>query len=260
MNQLQVELLEIVNNCPGRASLSIDICGTSWELGGREVYKSASLIKVIILIEALRQVEQGIYSLNDKFVITNDSKVGGAGVIQALSDSIEFTYSDLLTLMIIISDNTATNQVIELLGFDSINRCCKDLGLVDTALNRKMMDFGAAQQGRENVTTSGDMVSCLKKVNEESFLSEVGRAEFLRIMSLQQFQNKLPARIDLEKVKVANKTGELPGVSHDCALIEFDGKIAYVAVLIDELVVTDDGRTALNLIGEKVATYLVEGL
>lgn len=258
MNFLQMELQEIVNNCPGRASVAIDICGTSWELAGNEVYKSASLIKVVILIEALRQVENGSYSFDDKYILSHDAKVGGAGVMQALSDSIAFTYRDLLTLMIIVSDNTATNQVIELLGFDSINRCCKDLGLMETALNRKMMDFEAGAQGRENYTTSSDMVTCLKKVNEGGFLSKDGRAEFLRILAMQQFQNKLPARIDLDLVTVANKTGELPGVSHDVALIEYGGKTAYVAVLIDELVAADDGRKTLNLIGEKIAAFLMK--
>lgn len=257
MNLLQKELQEIVNNCPGRASVAIDISGTSWELGGNEVYRSASLIKVVILIEALRQVENGSYSFDDKYILSHDGKVGGAGVMQALSDSIAFTYRDLLTLMIIVSDNTATNKVIELIGFESVNQCCRELGLVATSLNRKMMDFEAGTQGRENYTTSCDMVTCIKKVNEEGFLSEDGRAEFLRILGLQQFQNKLPGRIDLELVKVANKTGELPGVSHDCALMEFDGKSAYVAVLIDGLVMADDGRKTLNWIGEKIAAYLI---
>ena len=86
-----------------------------------EVFPAASIIKLHILVEVLRQAEQGMLSLTEEITITNPDKVGGAGVIQALHTGLSLPVCDLAALMIIVSDNTASNLLIKLAGIDKIN-------------------------------------------------------------------------------------------------------------------------------------------
>jgi beta-lactamase class A len=244
--------------CRGRVSLMLEMDGHVYEFNSDEVYSSASLIKIPILIEGFRQVEKGILRLDQQIRVEEYSKAGGAGVIHVLSPGMVLTINDLMTLMIIVSDNTATNILIDLIGKDSINDCIHSLGLSCTKLARHMMDLDAIRQGKNNLTSAADMVVLLKIINEGSFLSEESRQEILYMMSHQQFNHKLPAFMDLDKVFVANKTGELPAIEHDCAIIGYQGKTVYVAVLIDEIAEKESARYVLNRIGKLIYEYIIK--
>ncbi|MEH7376609.1 serine hydrolase [Neobacillus drentensis] len=236
--------------------LAVEIEGESLYVNCEETFQSASLIKVPILIEAFRQSEAGKLNLNQLVSITNH--VGGSGVLQAFSRDALLTLKDLMTLMITVSDNTATNMLIDKLGMADINRSIKKMGLKHTILNRKMMDFAAIGQGHDNFTSPIDMLTCLKAVNEGSYLKEESRAAVLKIMSYQQFQDRLPGLMDLERVVVANKTGSLPRVENDCAVIKYKGKTAYAAVLIDRLDDVYAGKQKISKIGKHIYDYLLE--
>lgn len=251
-NNIEDELLDL----NGRVGLAIEIEGKSFYFNSEKIFPSASLIKIPILIEGLRQSEKGKINLNE--LISIPRKAGGSGVLQALSRDAVMTIKDLMTLMIIVSDNTATNMLIDLLGMDEINGSMKKMGLKDSVLSRKMMDFEASKHGSENYTSPRDMIICLKVVNEGTYLSEASRKAALEIMHFQQFQDKLPGRIDHDQIFVANKTGSLPCVEHDCAVFKYKGKTTYAAVLLDHL---DDLYTAkqkISRIGKHIYNYLLE--
>ncbi|MGD7046663.1 serine hydrolase [Rossellomorea marisflavi] len=247
--------MKIVHECPGSVSFTIlsNDESLSWEENRR--ISSASLIKLPIMMAAFEQIQTGSLKGDAMVVLRHEDHVEGAGVLNGLHDGITLSIEDLLTLMITVSDNTATNRLIELIGKDSINRFCLSWKLKRTFLNRKMMDFRLLEMGQDNWTSSMDVVSCLRGINEGRF-EEASRRKMLTMLSRQQFRDKLPALVGGD-VKVFNKTGELPGVEHDCAILEStSGKIAYVAVLIDELQVPEDGRRAISRIGKLVYDYL----
>ncbi|WP_462409649.1 serine hydrolase [Neobacillus sp. Marseille-QA0830] len=256
MKSLEKKIAEELIGFKGRMGLAIEIGQEQIYLNSGEVYPSASVIKLPILIEGLRQGEAGILNLDDLTVIENQT--GGSGVLQALSSGAKLSILDLMTLMITVSDNTATNMLIERLGIDSINTTIKKMGLTGTMLKRKMMDFEATERGVDNVTSPTDMLRCLKAINEGNILSENGRKMALKIMHAQQFQDKIPAMMDLDKIYVANKTGGLPKVENDCAILCYNNQTAYAAILTDELEDTFMARQIISRIGKHVYDYLLE--
>lgn len=255
MDELKAKIEEELRGLSGRVGLAIEFEGVRLYVNCEEVFPSASLIKVPILIEAFRQSEAGKLNLDQLVSITNH--VGGSGVLQAFSRDALLTLKDLMTLMITVSDNTATNMLIDHLGMEDCNSSFGKMGLQQTALNRKMMDFEAIEQGLDNYTSPLDMLTCLKVVVQGSYLSEESREDALKIMSYQQFQDRLPSLMDLERVVVANKTGSLPQVEHDCAVINYKGKTAYAAVLIDRLDDVYAGKQTISRIGKHIYDHLL---
>ncbi len=126
MERLKNKINEELHGFQGRVGLAIEIEGEGFTVNSEEPFPSASVIKIPILIEGLRQSEIGKINLDQLIPIA--SKVGGSGVLQAISRDVRMTIKDLMTLMIIVSDNTATNVLIDLLGMDELNRSMKQMG------------------------------------------------------------------------------------------------------------------------------------
>ncbi|MCM3594862.1 class A beta-lactamase-related serine hydrolase [Metabacillus idriensis] len=254
---LELKLQEVMERCPGRIGLALDLDGRIIERNSNGIFSSASLIKLPILLTAFQQKERGILSFDEKVKMCDIEKTGGAGVLQSFSDDAVLTVSDLLSLMIIVSDNAATNYMIHKAGRPAINACMKDLNLTSTELNRDMMDLEAIKNGLNNWTTADDMLKCLKAIGEYGFLPEVSRKQIEDILQKQQFTDKLPFHMDKEKVYAGNKTGELPGIEHDCAIIRFGDRTAYAAVLIDQLQNKEAGRRTISEIGKFIYDELL---
>ncbi len=257
--KLKERVQAVVDSTAGHVSFVLeDDYGQHLEMDGCTQKKAASLIKIPILLATFKQVEHGRLKLSDRFTINVESRVGGAGVIAQLDSETDFTLWDLLTLMITVSDNTATNKVIDILGMDAVNEFCAKYGLSRTKLERKMMDFKAAAVGFENRTSARDMVACLKLLlnSRSDIFTEESRQQMLVILQGQQLLDKLPFYMNLDSVKVANKTGELPGVEHDCGIVTLGEKKLMVAVLVDDLFTNSMGKRAIQEIGRLVEEYM----
>ncbi|MCM3180536.1 beta-lactamase class A [Cytobacillus horneckiae] len=257
IKQLESEIKELAANLDGRASIYIESAAGVIDVNGHHSFSSASLIKVPILMAAFHQCEQNQLKMEEKLLVSTDRKVGGAGVLQALSNELSMKLIDLLTLMIIVSDNTATNILIERLGMENINKYIHSLGMRNTLLQRKMMDTVALENGIDNKTTAADMVYALKSIKAKQLFSAENSNKMLEILSQQQFL-KLADGIDLEYFTVASKTGELAGVQHDCAIISSQQTVLYAAVLIDELTLPETGKKTLLEIGKRLNGFLKE--
>jgi beta-lactamase class A len=242
----------------GRASYKIEIGNETIEHNSNGAFRSASTIKIPILIEGFRQYENQTIYLNQSIKIPSKEKVGGSGVLRALSDNMNMTVKDLMSLMIIVSDNTATNLMINFLGQHNINQCIKKLGLKQTMLNRKMMDFKSMAAGKDNFTSAADLIVCLKAINEDDFLLKDSNRQILSILKNQQFADKLPAFMDLDKVSFAGKSGGLDGVSHDCGIFQYRDKVLYAAVLTDGFDSNEEARRLIANIGKLVFDYLID--
>jgi beta-lactamase class A len=257
-NVLEYKIRKIMVRCNGRVSVAVELPSHSFHIDGDRSYSAASLIKIPILLEAFRQAQEGDISLSDMITIPKEGRVGGAGVLVSLSDHLTLTVEDLVTLMIVVSDNTASNLLIERLGSNAIQKLCNTLKLKHTRLLRKLMDFEALEKGLDNYTSALDIISCLKVLDIGTEYSQTNRKKMLHILQQQQFDTKLPSRMDREKVYIGNKTGELPGVEHDCAIIKFREKTAYIAVLIDELGENESGKDTIAQIGKLIYDFLIQ--
>lgn len=255
INHLEQRLAEILRQCPGNASLAVEYGEEAINMNSGRKYPAASLIKIPIMMEAFFQAEEGGLDLNELVCTGGIEKAGGAGIIQSLSVTASLSILDCITLMIIVSDNSAANLLIKLLGKKNINDRMHGLGLQTTVLGRKMMDFEAAAKGIENFTTAADMVKCLRAIKEGRLFSEKDRSLMLDIMESQQFREKLPA-IACKELKIANKTGELPGIEHDCAIFTSGQDALYAAVLIDGISSPEEGNRTIRLIGSRLSDFL----
>ncbi|WP_210366589.1 serine hydrolase [Bacillus sp. REN3] len=228
----------------------LDVDGDVIEYRSGEIYQAASLIKLPIMLEAFQRIKAGTIPPEQMIVINQEDKIGDTGILQALKQD-SMSFMDLITLMIIVSDNSATNILIDLLGMQNINQNIKKLDLNKTVLQRKMLDFTQINSGKDNFTAAADIAACLKAGAEGSI-----NPSFFSILEKQQFKDKLPAFISLD-IKVGNKTGELNGVQHDCAILDYNNHRIYVAVLIDQLVNREEGSSTIRQIGRHLNDFLI---
>lgn len=248
-----------LNGFDGRIGMVMEVQdGENFTINGDQLFPSASIIKLPILLAGLIKAKNGEIDLDQVITIPESSKVGGSGVIQALSKNASLSIKDLLTLMITVSDNTATNLIIDLIGMDTLNDTFNQVGLPNTVLQRKMMDFTAMEKGKDNLTSPIEIIHCLKLLNGLNFtIGFEGTVIAREILKSQQFQNKLPERMDQEKITILNKTGELPAVEHDCAILEFRGRRVFVAVMMDKLLDQYSAKQLIHRIGKHISDYLV---
>ncbi len=183
-----------------------------------EVFPSASVIKVPMLVEVMYQRDEGRLSLDETFTLRDADKVQGSGVLKELHDGLQLTLRDLAVLMIILSDNTATNMIMDRIGMDNVNERMRGLGLRTVTLARKMYDWEQQKQGRENLISAYEMMLLLRMIAEGRISSKSTSQEILDIMARQQYRDKIPLLLP-EDTRIANKTGSITRVTHDVGVV-----------------------------------------
>lgn len=259
--QLEQRLRQIVEGVQGIMSLHVDVNGESFILGPQERFSAASVIKVPILMAAFMQAQRGQLDLRQVITIPDSERVGGSGVVSRLSQGVSFRLIDLLTLMIIVSDNTATNLCIDAVGLDAINDYLALVGCTDTVLGRRLMDYEARRQGRDNFVTAKDMVAVYRDLWYGNNLDAHYREMALEILYQQQYRDKLPRRLPDTgdgRIRLAHKTGELHSIEHDAGILVVDGRPAFIVALTRDLSESAAGRAAIGEVGLAVYRYMVE--
>lgn len=178
---------------------------------------SASLIKIPIMGEVLRQVKEGKLSLGQKITVSRDVKVPFS-ILTILEDENSYTLKDIITFMIVQSDNTATNILIDLAGMDKINEFIKSIGLTNTSLQRKMMDSKAVEEGRQNWTSALDVSKILELIYKGDLVDHNSSKLMVDIMKNQLDGRMMMADIPDDTV-VAHKSGDLTGINHDVGIV-----------------------------------------
>src|SRR2546423_1559270 len=123
--------------------------GAVYELSGDDRVQTASTIKIAIMVEAFARVAEGKAKWTDELVLTKQKKVGGSGILQEFADGLHLTFRDGVSMMMIMSDNTATNLVIDVLTSDAINARMESLGLKETRLMRRVFGGGESAEGKQ---------------------------------------------------------------------------------------------------------------
>ena len=213
-------ILETIQNFPGRAGLYCQDLesGREWSVRGEEVFEAASVIKLPILVEVFRQLESGEAREDEVFTIREEDKLPSCGALSYLHTGLAVTLCDLAVLMIILSDNTATNLLIGRLGMEKINAAIRDMGMSATCLRRRLFDGEAAARGVKNTISPGEMGRLLAALYRGEVISPAASARMIRILSDQRLNGKIPFWLD-GRVKCAHKTGEDSGITHDAAIV-----------------------------------------
>ena len=180
---------------------------------------AASVIKVPVMVEAFRQKEAGELDFAREVEIRPEDKLPSCGALTYLHDGIRVQIRDLVTLMIILSDNTATNLLIDILGKDRIQKTISDMGLQGTVLRRKLFMAELSRQGIENCVTAGDMGKLLEGLLEGRMVSPEASREMLGILLHQRLNGKMPFYLHSLDIDCAHKTGEDDGITHDVGII-----------------------------------------
>jgi beta-lactamase class A len=199
-------------------------------LNADEVFPTASSIKIAILAEFYRQVQQGKLKFNDWYTLQSSDLVGGSGIAGALTPgATRLTLRDVAALMISVSDNSATNILIDRVGMQNVNALLDSLSLTHTRLRRKMMDVKAAGEGRENVASPREMMLLLEALYRGRVLNKQFTEDYFNLLSVPK-SSFIPRELP-EDLRIANKPGELEGVRNDCGIV-FAGTRPYVICIM----------------------------
>lgn len=274
---LEKNIFTILSELEGTIGLYFEDLNTGKKISINSdiTFSAASTIKIPLVSLLLRQSEEGLINLNDIVEMDKVNRVGGSGVIKELDRNYKPTVMDLAKLTIILSDNAATNQLIDLVGGpDNVNKFCKELGLKDTLLQRKMMDTKSLEMGRDNFTTPNDMGKILKLLANGQMYSKEASKTLVDIMKAQQLNQKLPYLIpalepdDPEifnnevkegSVVVAHKTGELYKTQHDVGIFYLPNNRKYIlAIYTTNLNSDNDGVKIIANLSKAVYDYMKE--
>ena len=200
-------------------------------LNADAIYPTASTIKIAVLAELYRQHERGSGAkLGDLYTVNAKDGVGTEGILQSMSAGVSrITNRDLALLMVSLSDNSATNVLIDRVGMDNVNSWLSQLGLERTRLRRHMLDVKAAQQGRENTSTPRELVTMLRAIHEGRVFGKATTEEFFRMLSTQK-SSYIPRHLPAD-LMIANKPGNLDAVRNDAGIIFVPGRPFAIAVM-----------------------------
>lgn len=227
--------------------------GRRWLVNPRRM-RSASLIKIFIMAEAFRLAVAGELDLTDTVTIKAADRVGGAGALEHAVPGTVKSLRELIEVMIVESDNTATNLVIDRLGLEGVNTLAGRLDCRDTVLRRKMMDFAAAGAGRENYTSPTDVTAVLARLYHRECVSPAADEAMLAILLRQEDHCKIPLLLPAG-VAVACKSGELEGAEHDAGIVYGARRHYCLTVMSDELPDAERGRAAIARLARAVYDY-----
>jgi len=217
------QLVEIVAEAPPGTTVGVKAqmhgAERTWGSGAETVMPAASTIKLGILVALHRDVDAGRVGLDDEIAIEPEVKVQGSGVLTWLHDGLRLPVNDLAYLMIAISDNTASNVLMDLVARERVQATLDDLGLARTQLNRRFLGRMPGAGEPENVTCAGDLADLLTAVWEDRAASPEACARMRETLRLQQHLARIPRSLP-ESYRFAGKTGSVGDVVHDAGVVE----------------------------------------
>ena len=260
--KLEFTINEVDRNLDGVLGLAIEdlTTGQRFLLHGDSIFPQASSIKIAVLAELYRQAQQSAEGASGKTKLTDLYTVRAADLVQdsdimgGLTPGVtQLTNRDLATMMVAVSDNSATNILIDRLGMENVNALLDGLGLHNTKLRRKMMDVKAAAEGRENISTPQDMLTLLEKIYQGTVLNKEMTADFFKMLSTHK-DSFIPRDLP-DGLQIANKPGELEAVRTDSGIVFLQNRPYIICVMTTYLVRERDGEEAIAKISAAAYRY-----
>jgi beta-lactamase class A len=254
--KLEAEIHTIDEHLDGVIAVAIEdlTTGHTLFLNPDEVLPQASSIKIAVLAELYRQHQSGKLKLDDLYTVNAADLVPDSAIMGGLTPGVtRITHRDLATMMVAVSDNSATNVLIDHVGMENVNAFLQGLGLHQTRLRRKMMDLKAASEGRENIATPREMMTLLDALFHNKVLDRPLTDDFFKVLATHK-DSWIPRYLP-EDLKIANKPGSLEGVRNDSGVIFASRRPYILCVMTTYLRNERDGEEAIAQISR--ATYLM---
>jgi beta-lactamase class A len=256
--KLQQELQRLATATPGVVGVAVVDIASGKRFGVNEglVFPQGSAIKIPILIELYRRADKGELQLTERLAVRSNDQVGGSGLLQHFADGgSALSLHDLAIAMIVLSDNTATNLLIDRLGMDRVNGTMSELGATKTRLQRKMIRPEESAKGNENISTPNEAADVMVRLARCDLpLSAASCAAVRSILEIPKgggFRNGIPAA-----VKVAWKPGGIEGAQSAWGLVDVPGAPYAIAVMINYA--PDDMDAALRDISAAAYRYFTQ--
>jgi beta-lactamase class A len=261
-SKLEITINEVDRNLDGVLGVAIEDLSTGQRflLHGDSIFPQASSIKIAVLAELYHQAqlsahgESGKAKLTDLYTVRAADLVQDSDIMGGLTPGVtQVTNRDLATMMVAVSDNSATNVIIDRVGMDNVNALLDSIALHNTKLRRKMMDVKAAAEGRENISTPQDMLTLLEKIYQEKVLNKEMTADFFKMLSTHK-DSFIPRDLP-DGLQIANKPGELEAVRNDSGIVFLQNRPYIICVMTTYLVRERDGEEAIAKISAAAYRY-----
>ena len=227
---------ELLRGSPCRWNVAVAAADGAllWGHAADEPRKAASTIKIAILIALFRAIDAGNLRLDERRPLREADKVPGSGVLKALGTGLPLSLHDLAHLMIAISDNSASNMLIDAVGLDAVNAAIGDLGCTGTVLGRRFYGRAALPGEPENLTTARDLTRLLAAILGNRAASAASCAAMLGYLRGQTHLDRLARHLP-ESLPYAGKTGTLTGTALDAGIIFAPTQAVIVAAIANDL-------------------------
>lgn len=249
---------KIIEQCPYKVHISVQDYKTTdsvFQLREHEVFSSASVIKVPILVAILAHLKETNGSLGQVVKIAEENIVDFSVLTE--QEQTSATLYELLVWMIITSDNTATNACIDFLSMDTLNKYFNEIGLKSTRIQRKMMDFERQKLGLDNETSAYDIQHLFQQIYNGHLLSKQWNDIAIDILCRQRSHESLKRYI-VDHVKIAHKTGGLDTVDHDAGIVYTNDRDYFIGVFITEVEDNDKARQYIGTISKVVYEHFTK--
>ena len=242
-SRLDSQVKTLTESFKGKVSLfakNLDT-GETYALNPDERVRTASTIKIAVMIETFARVAEGKIKWTDEVVLTKEKKVSGSGILNELSDGLHLTLRDAVNLMMILSDNTATNLVIDVVTTDAVNARMESLGFKNIKIMRRVGSGGESVAGKDpenkkfglGMATPREMVLVMEKLERGEIVSPAVSKEMIDLMKREQGRNAIGR--SLSSVPMASKYGALDRLRSAVGILYTKkGKIA-MAISCDEM-------------------------
>lgn len=223
---LHRKIYRLISQFDGKPGIAVKnfTTGDEFYYHAEERFPTASVIKLPIMIEVFYQVKEEKIKLTDKLIYRRKTRSPGSGVIQHLSDGLKLTVLDATTLMIILSDNTATNLLIDILGVKNINARMESLGLNNLKLFKKVfidkpiVEPALCKKFGLGMSTPHEMNLLLELIYRNRIIDKKSCRQMIEIMKNQFYTSQLARWISGKNVWIANKGGAVDGVRNDIGI------------------------------------------
>ncbi|OOE10662.1 serine hydrolase [Fictibacillus arsenicus] len=259
LKQIENDLLRLISSGKGTYGISIYYFETEEEFvyNHDEEFYAASIIKIPIMSAVLAQVSEGKRSLSDKIRVRSEDMVSGDGILKNLTPGTEWTIHDLVVLMIIESDNTATNLLIDILGVENIQLYMTIWGFKQTQFRHKLQIKPSRKHNESNLITAKEMNHFLRDIAMGNIVSMSVCRKMIEIMKQQKMNDLLPSLLPendgiigmIPIWEMAHKTGYVPGVEHNVGLFYLPGHTFAISALSKNVPNRDEPKRIMSELG-----------
>ena len=244
-----VDAISAVERQGGTAGISlITPTGERFSHNGARAFHSASTVKIPVMVEIFRQIERDELEHSDIVVLAEEDRTPGSGVLTHLHEGLQITLDDLLYLMISISDNSATNMLVDLAGLKEINATMADLGMTASSMNRRMLGRTPREDEPENWATPDDYAAAMLAIVSDTAAAPESCALIRDLLAKQQNTARI-SRYLPEGIRWGSKTGSLPGIVNDVGFITTGAGTLVIACYL-EGVEEESGEAAIAAIAK----------